>query len=63
MRGDDEFDSGGPVRVEHDHGVIVQDLEDLLPQPSQAVYQRRVVAVVQRAASGLGEHDCGDMRQ
>ena len=61
--GDDKLDRGEPVRVQHDHGVVVEGLELLLAQPLESGDDRDLFAVVELVADVLGKHDRGDMRQ
>ena len=51
------------MRVEHHHGVVVEDLEDLAAQPLQAGHQADLLALVQLEAFGVGEHDRRDMSE
>src|SRR5262249_23213545 len=48
---------GGPVRVEHDDGVVVGGLEDLAAQPAQSLDERVVAAVVELQPGLEREHD------
>ena len=49
--------------VENHHRVVVEHLEHVRAQLPQASDERGVVPVVELSASGLRQHDCGDMRQ
>ena len=51
------------MRVEDEHGVVVESLELLLAQPLQARDDRDLLAVIEFVADVLGQHDRGHVRE
>ena len=51
------------MRVEHDHGVVVERLELLRPDLVEGGDQRDLLALVELEARRLGQHDRGDVRE
>ena len=61
VRGDDELDRGGPVRVEDHDRVGPEHVEHLGAQPLQTGYEGDLAALVQGQPLLLRQHDRGDM--
>ena len=61
VRGDDELDRGEPVAVDDDHQIRLEGVEHVALEVEQSGMQRALLAVVEREALLVGQHDCGNV--